>query len=133
LPEDLHHVLFVRDSRGEIQSAAKEEEGTMTGYILIDETLQLVSWSAQPPSELLIHYVKWPKELPEWTGVEDPDTEEFILDYPLRTLRAGRVLARIIQVIAETKDETTNSLTMNHVSSLINGFVNHLSSRTEIY
>jgi hypothetical protein len=133
LPEDLHHILFVRDQQGEIQSADKEQEGTMAGYVVVDDKIQLVSWNGRPSDQLTIHYIKWPKELPDWTGDTDPDTEEYQLDYPLSTPKAGRVLARIIQIVAETKDETATPTTMSHVSSIIDGFVNHLSSRTEVY
>lgn len=131
LPADLHHILFAYDKSGEIQSADKEPEGAMTGYIVVDDKLRLVEWRDSPPDQVKIHYVKWPKELPDWDGGEDPDTEEYNLDYPFNTKRAGRVLARIIQVIAETKDSSLTQNQLSHASSIIDNYVDHLTSRTE--
>ena len=133
LPENMHHIRYLEDSTGEIQSAMLEDEGTMTGYVIVDNHLELVDWRGSLPETLTCHYVRNPKEMTPWNGTEDPDEPEFIPDPPLDTARGARVIARIMQLIAQGEDGTLGPANVAHASGIINRFVDHLEARSEIY
>lgn len=141
LPADCYAVKWVEDSEGVYRPVDhySEKEIEQIGYSLVDETLILVNVSESDwPATLTIDYIREPKEIPEWDGTPDPETIEddadfldYQPDYPMNTARGARCLARVIQILAKTKDDSVSEAESKHVNNVIGRFVDRLISRKQ--
>lgn len=141
LPDDCYAVKWVQDAEGPYRRVDhySEQELEQVGYVLADENLLLVNVDAdQCPSTLTLDYVREPKEIPAWDGTPDPETIEddadfldYQPDFPLNTSRGARCLARIIQSLAQSKDQSASQDLMAHVNSVISRFVDRMVARAQ--
>lgn len=136
LPDNFYSMIYARDSHGTLEHLTEEEEhvyGT-TGYILVDNFLQIRNYTGSLPP-IWIDYYKFPKEMPEWNGSDDisntefTSVEDFTPDPPLHNARGARVLARIIQYIAQGKDGTLNEQVSNQINGVLDRFTYRMYER----
>lgn len=136
LPEDFYSMIHVRDSLGRLEHLTPDEErkyGT-TGYIILGDRLLIRNADARL-TPIYIDYYRLPKTMPLYEGGSDEgnsisnNPEDFIPDPPLNTEKGGRVLARIIQYIAQNKDGTNTEIITAHINKVVDRFTDRLYQR----
>lgn len=134
LPSDLYSIVRLGDEAGTIQFGSDTEvyENLMQCFTLQDNKLILHNFASNPET-LYLTYYKDHKDIPTWDGTVDPDTPEFTPEPPLDTNRAARTLARIMQVLAQSKDDTNSEESIAHMNNLIERFVDRLHKRQKLY
>ena len=140
LPSDLDAVLSVKDSTGMIYRVTKTQEttGFANGYKLVNDTLELVNWDSQgsKPATLTMNYKHEPKTIPDWDGSDDPTTPAatallYTPDSPLNSAKAGRALARMIDILASIKDESATAEKAGLAQQMADMFVDKFLARNE--
>lgn len=142
LPDDFDSVISVKDTDGLIYRVTKSQEASQAvpGYKLVNDTLELVNWNyggqGSTPASLTLNYKHEPKIIPDWDGMDDPsDTDANILIYtpddPMGSKRGGRVLARMIDILASIKDESTTADKVAIAQQMADLFVDKFLARNE--
>ena len=137
LPEDFYSMIYCRDSLGKLEHLDKNEERKYetAGYIIVDDSILLRNIGTNILKPIFIDYYRLPKEMPEYEGGSDLGNsasnkeEDFTPDPPLNTLRGARTIARVIQLLAQNKDQTVTEAVMAHISKVVDRFTDRLSNR----
>lgn len=106
LPADFYEPIWVQESGGEAfypVGIRKEREDLKVGYLINNDKLIIVNWPDLADS-LLLDYRHYPKEIPDWSGADDPEEAEYELDYPLNNQRGQRIISNMIPMMAKIKD-----------------------------
>ena len=136
LPEDFYSMIFVRDSMGRLEHLSIDVErnyGT-TGYIILGDVLEIRNADSRL-TPIYIDYYKLPKSMPIYEGGSDEgnsvsnNPDDFVPDPPLNTLRGAKVLARILQYLAQNKDGTMTETVAGHINRIVDRFTDRLYQR----
>ena len=136
LPEDFYSMIFVRDSMGRLEHLSVDVErnyGT-TGYIILGDVLEIRNADSRL-TPIYIDYYKLPKSMPIYEGGSDEgnsvsnNPDDFVPDPPLNTLRGAKVLARILQYLAQNKDGTMTETVAGHINRIVDRFTDRLYQR----
>lgn len=136
LPEDFYSMIFVRDSMGRLEHLSVDIErnyGT-TGYIILGDVLEIRNADSRL-TPIYIDYYKLPKSMPIYEGGSDEgnsvsnNPDDFVPDPPLNTLRGAKVLARILQYLAQNKDGTMTESVAGHINKIVDRFTDRLYQR----
>jgi hypothetical protein len=132
LPADFHTMIWLWDDTGHIQAVDLEDQklNEIAGFGLEDDGLVLFNFP-NLPTTLNCDYYRLPKEIPVWDGSIDMSGDTYIPDAPFNTLRGARTIARIMQVIAQSKDGTNTDAVYQHALEVADRFVNKFLSRKE--
>ncbi|MBP5468380.1 MAG: hypothetical protein J6Z11_03960 [Candidatus Riflebacteria bacterium] len=136
LPEDFYSMIYARDSLGKLEHLTIDEErnnGT-TGYIILGDRLEIRNADSRL-TPVYIDYYRLPKTMPLYEGGSDEgnsvsnNIEDFIPDPPLDTERGAKVLARILQYLAQNKDGTMTEAVSGHINRIVDRFTDRLYQR----
>lgn len=136
LPEDFYSMIYVRDSIGRLEHLSMDEErkhGT-TGYIILGDILEIRNADSRL-TPIYIDYYKLPKSMPVYEGGSDEgnsvsnNPDDFVPGPPLDTLRGAKVLARILQYLAQNKDGTMTETVAGHINKIVDRFTDRLYQR----
>ena len=136
LPEDFYSMIYVRDSMGRLEHLTIDEEhnyGT-TGYIIIGNSLEIRNADSRL-TPIYIDYYKLPKSMPLYEGGSDEGNSvsnnpgDFIPDPPLDTDRGAKVIARVLQYLAQNKDGTMTEAVAGHINKVVDRFTDRLYQR----
>lgn len=137
LPDDFYSMIYVRDPEGKLEHLDRNEEHEYktAGYIIVDNRIYLRNIEKVPYRPLTIDYYRLPKEMPLYEGGSDlgnsvsNNPEDFIPDPPLDTERGAKVLARILQYLAQNKDGTMTEAVSGHIKRIVDRFTDRLYQR----
>lgn len=102
------------------------------GFSLFNDNIRLENLDVPSGKTIFIEFIKLPKEMGEWDGTCDIDSDDtFVPDPPLDGDSGGRLLARIINVLALTKDGEGSVEQTNIIESIIEKFINKINDRQD--
>ncbi|MDD2998941.1 MAG: hypothetical protein PHV05_07740 [Candidatus Riflebacteria bacterium] len=137
LPSDFYELLRVQEASGAgfyKVSLKDEREKLKPGWVINNGKLLIVNWTPLP-SSVFIDYRRYPKEFPDWTGVDDPENALYELDHPFNNQRGLRLFSSIIPILAKVKDESLTEtefqvFLLDEIKNFDPRFVSDMSSKT---
>jgi hypothetical protein len=132
LPTDFYSVIWLFDKTGHIPALDLDDHKRFerTGFVLEDDEIVLQNFGTFP-AKIYLDYYRLPKEIPIWDGSEDLNNDTFVPDPVFATVRGARVIARLIQIQAQSKDGTNTDAIYQHAQLVADRFVDRFLSRKE--
>ena len=121
LPATCRSVREVRsgDDENEIYPHDENDEEESASFEIENENIRLLHWTGDQPTKLIINYRSFPDD-----DLALTDTPQF----PLNGKRGGRILARVIRMLAKVKDESATEEELSAIKIIIDNFVDRMGS-----
>jgi len=124
LPDDHKTLLRVRDNADDTEIYPQRENSDFEVYRQENEFLILENWQTDLPAALKVRIRRFPPYLGDWDGTDD-DADVVPLA-PLNNARGSRLLARLIKIFAQSKDEDLTKDEADLAKGLIDTFLDRI-------
>lgn len=95
------------------------------GFCLINHKVMLLNFNSNP-AVLYADVANFPTYIGDWDGTADLDEDAFKPEPPLDSERGARLIAKVMRVLAQVKDESVSEAQQAEITSLVTVFASRL-------